>query len=49
MMLKKHYFCSCKKEKTFQREVFLPLLQKINVIINLFNKELIYVQRKRVR
>jgi hypothetical protein len=45
-MLKKHYFCGWKKEKTFRERWFLPLLQKRNGIINLFNKVLIFVQRK---
>jgi hypothetical protein len=35
-----------KRKKLFRERWFLPLLQKRNVIINLFNKVLISVQRK---
>jgi hypothetical protein len=35
-----------KIKKLFRERWFLPLLQKRNVIINLFNKVLISVQRK---
>ena len=35
-----------KRKKLFRKEWFLPLLQKRNVIRNLFNKVLISVQRK---
>jgi hypothetical protein len=35
-----------KKEKLFRERWVLPLLRKRNVIINLFNKVLISVQRK---
>jgi ATP-binding cassette subfamily B protein len=47
MMLKKNtIFVVGKKKKLFRKRWFLPLLQKRNVIINLFNKVLISVQRK---
>ena len=35
-----------KRKKLFREKWFLPLLQKRNVIRNLFNKVLISVQRK---
>jgi hypothetical protein len=42
-MLKNTTFAVGKK---IRKRWFLPLLQKRNVIINLFNKGLIFVQRK---
>jgi hypothetical protein len=44
-MLKKNtIFAVGKKKKLFRERWFLPLLQKRNVIINLFNKVLISVK-----
>jgi hypothetical protein len=46
MLLKNTTFAVGNKKKLFGERWFLPLFQKRNVIINLFNKVLIFVQRK---